>query len=120
MGLFNRKAKGFLVSEDDTYRLHQPTLDDATESMKATAIEYIVSLGKADKDKFFESTELIWQGYQIMDNVKTKHQKALHREAKQAGLEDDSDLIDLLDDEPNKPNPLVTPPKADAKKVEVK
>lgn len=107
MGLFNRKQKPIgYISEGDTYRLHEPTLDEASDNMKATAIEYITSLSKADKDKFFEGVELIWQGYQSVDNVKTKHQKALQREARAVGLEDDSDLIDLLDDEPNKPNPL--------------
>lgn len=110
MGLFGTKKQkpvtGY-IDDGGFHRLHEPTLDDASEELKNNAIEYIVSLGKADKDKFFESVELIWQGYQIMDNVKTKHQKALHREAKNAGLDDDPDLIDLLDDEPTKPNPLV-------------
>ncbi len=113
MGLFNRDKKELV--ELDSFNLHQPTLEQQTENMKATAIEYIVNLGKADKDKFFESVELIWQGYQIMDGIKTKHQKAIYREARQAGVDEkDEDFLDLLADEPPAPKTK------DVKKVEVK
>lgn len=113
MGLFNRnRAKGFMVSEDDTYRLHQPTLDEMSEQMKATAIEYIVSLNKADKDRFFAGVELIWQGYNVsVDKVLTKHQRSLRKEAGEAGMDADDDLLGLLEDEP-KQTPVL--PKTDA------
>ena len=114
MGLFGTKRKkgGIYYGEVDASKLqtpppylngYQPTLDDASEEMKNTAIEYIVSLNKADKDKFFAGAELIWQGYQDVDNVKTKHQKALQRNAKASdGDQADSDdelLGSFLDDD---------------------
>lgn len=105
MGLFSRDKQKPIVFNDGV-RV-EPTLDEASEDMKATAIEYIVSLDKADKDRFLEGVELIWQGYNgSVDKVRTRHQKALHREARQAGIDDDSDLVDLLDDEPAKPPKL--------------
>lgn len=106
MGLFGTKRKQpvGIINDDGFTRFAEPTLDEATENMKDTAIEYIVSLSKADKDKFFEGAELIWQGYQGLDNVKTKHQKALQRNAKasDAPAEDDDLLDDFLSEELDK------------------
>lgn len=103
--LFNRKPKTATGYIDDKgfHRLHEPTLDEASDELKLNAIEYIVSLNKADKDKFFAGVELIWQGYQGIDSVQTKHQRALHREAKQAGFDDDPELAELLIDTPQAP-----------------
>lgn len=101
MGIFSKRDE--LNTVPPVYLNAQPrTLDEATEAMKSTAIEYIVSLNKADKEKFIAGVDLIWQGYQEIDNVKTRHQKALHREAKANGVEDDPDLLNLLDDEGKK------------------
>lgn len=104
MGLFgNKKQKPItgMFTEDGFTRLNEPTLDDASEELKNQAIEYIVSLSKADKDKFVEGVELIWQGYQAIDPIKTKYQKQVQRNASKAGdTKGDDDLLnddDLLD-----------------------
>lgn len=84
----------------------EPDVDEVSEEMKSTAIEYVTMLNKTDKDKFFEGLELIWQGYQSVDNVKTKHQKALQRQANNptedetldAGIDAIQDFIDINKD----------------------
>lgn len=99
---------------------YQPTLDETSEQMKATAIEYMVSLDKKDFDGFVEGVTLIWQGYNNnVDKVRTRHQKALQRsqnkpngaDAPTTDEEDDDLIASFLDeDEAGKTNPLVTPP----------
>ncbi len=100
MGLFSK-------SDDEpmaTLRLHEPTLEEASEQAKQNAIDYIISLDKAEKDKFFEGAELVWQGYNgSLDKVATRHQKALRRNARQAGVDSDDELFsDILDDKDGK------------------
>ena len=98
----------------------EPALTDEerTEALRANAIEYIVSLPKGDKDRFFEAVELIWQGYNKLDRVRTATERAVDKEAKAMGMTGDEadDLgFDLLDDDP-KVTPLV---KSEPKRVEV-
>ena len=114
MGLFNRNKSGIRygnVPADANLSVapfNEPTLDEQSDEMKAIAIEYVVSLDKKDKDAFFEGLELIWQGYNNnVDKVRTRHQKALQRQARgsngevSTAEEDDDDLIaSFLDDEP--------------------
>lgn len=115
MGIFSKK-------QQPVYE--QPLSDEErTEALRANAIEYIVSLPKGDKDRFFEAVDLIWAGYNKLDRVKTVDERQTEKEAKALGMTTDEadDLgFDLLEDELPKANPLVTPPKTDAKKVEVK
>jgi hypothetical protein len=115
MGIFNRKKEQEPVE--------QPmSVEERAEVLREYAIEYITSLSKSDKDKFYEGVDLIWQGRTILSRVKTSDEKAVEREAKNLGMTTDEadDLgFDLMDDEP-KANPLVTAPKSDAKKVEAK
>ena len=117
MGIFNRKQEQEPVE--------QPlTVEERADALREYAIEYITSLSKADKDKFYEGVDLIWQGRTILSRVKTTDEKAIEKEAKSLGMtaDDAEDLgFDLLDDDgDSRPNPLVTAPKSTAKKVEVK
>lgn len=108
MGLFSRDKQKPIMFNDGV-RV-EPTLDEASEDMKATAIEYMVSLPKADLDRFIAGVTQVWEGYNnSLDKVKTRHQRALHRDAKQAGVDDDEDLINLLeDDKPKAPRQPAT------------
>lgn len=102
MSLFNRNKPTETVEQ-------QPTLDEQAEYMKGVAIEYMVSLDKADLARFIDGVDQVWQGYNNnLDKVRTRHQKALHREAKANGLDDDDDLLNLLDDSEPK-TPKTTP-----------
>jgi len=115
MGLFNKKQ--------DEVTERPLTDEERTEALRANAIEYIVSLPKGDKDRFFEAVDLIWAGYNKLDRVKTVDERATEKEAKSLGMTtDEADNLgfDLLEDELPRSNPLVTTPKSDAKKVEVK
>jgi hypothetical protein len=113
---------GLFKSKQPEVPVEQPmTIEERAEVLREYAIEYITSLGKADKDKFYEAVDLIWQGRAILNRVKTTDEKAYEKEAKSLGMTaDDADDLgfDLLDDETDKPNPLTVEPKA--KKVEVK
>jgi hypothetical protein len=115
MGLFNRNQQAPAPVE-------QPmTIEERAEVLREYAIEYITSLSKADKEKFTEAVDLIWQGRNILSRVKTADEKAYEKEAKASGMTTDEadDLgFDLLEDDP-KPNPLITDEKP-ARKVEVK
>lgn len=115
MGIFNRKKEQEPVE--------QPmSVEERAEVLREYAIEYITSLSKSDKDKFYEGVDLIWEGRGILSRVKTTDEKAVAREAKNLGMTNDEadDLgFDLLDDEP-KANPVLATPKADAKKAEAK
>lgn len=98
MGLFSKSDDQAI----ETLRAFKaPTLEEASEQAKQQAIDYIISLDKAEKDKFFEGAELVWQGYNnSLDKVATRHQKTLRRNARQAGVDSDDDLIQsILDDE---------------------
>lgn len=115
MGIFSKKQ---------SQPTERPLTDEErTEALRANAIEYIVSLPKGDKDRFFEAVDLIWAGYNKLDRVKTVDERATEKEAKAMGMspEEADDLgFDLLDDEPTTPNPLVKADPQKAKKVEVK
>lgn len=115
MGLFNRNQQAPAPVE-------QPmSIEERAEVLREYAIEYITSLSKADKEKFTEAVDLIWQGRNILSRVKTADEKAYEKEAKSLGMTaDDADDLgfDLLDDETDKPNPLTVD--KPAKKVEVK
>ena len=115
MGIFSKQQP----------RVVEPMLteEERTEALRANAIQYIVSLPKGDKDRFFEAVDLIWAGYNKLDRLKSVDERATEKEAKSLGMTNDEadDLgFDLLDDDLGKPNPLVTPPKRASKKVEVK
>lgn len=115
MGLFNKQHQ-------PTAPIEEPmTIEERAEVLREYAIEYITSLSKADKEKFTEAVDLIWQGRNILSRVKTADEKAYEKEAKASGMTTDEadDLgFDLLDDELDKPNPLTVD--KPAKKVEVK
>jgi len=115
MGIFNRKQQEVAPPEQFM------SVEERAEVLREYAIEYITSLSKADKEKFTEAVDLIWQGRNILSRVKTADEKAYEKEAKANGMTTDEadDLgFDLLDDDSDKPNPLTVDPKA--KKVEVK
>jgi len=58
-------------------------LDEQSEYMKGVAIEYMVSLSKADLERFIAGVDSVWQGYNnSLDKVKTKHQRQLERNAR--------------------------------------
>lgn len=113
---------GLFKSKQPEVAVEQPmSIEERAEVLREYAIEYITSLSKADKEKFTEAVDLIWQGRNILSRVKTADEKAYEKEAKAIGIStDDADDLgfDLLDDEDTKPNPLTVEPKA--KKVEVK
>lgn len=128
MGLFNNKKQSYRPEPSVAYEPLMPSADQLRQS----AIEYIVSLPKSDKDRFFEAVDLIWQGYSKLDRVKTLDERQSEREAKANGGVapisddelDDELAMAFLDDEPITPNPAVTtvtlPPAPEAKRVEVK
>lgn len=70
-------------------------------ALRGNAIEYIVSLKKADKDRFIEAVGLIWEGYQKLDGVKTENERAVAAERRKMGLVNDEDDLaaSLIDDE---------------------
>ena len=82
--------------------VEQPmTVEERAETLREYAIEYITSLSKADKDKFYEAVDLIWQGRTILNRVKTADEKEVEKEAKKLGMtpEQADDLgFDLLDE----------------------
>jgi hypothetical protein len=83
------------------------TTEEYAAALRGNAIEYIVSLKKTDKDRFIEAVELIWQGYQRLDNVKTETERALATERRKMGIsdgEDDDMLGGFLEDEVETPN----------------
>lgn len=100
MGLFSKKSQ--VVNE--------PVQTEAERSaiLRDYAIEYLVSLPKADKEKFFEAVDLIWQGYDKLDRVKTKDEKIAERVAKADKAEDDDLAMVFLEDD--KPLPVKTAP----------
>lgn len=99
MSIFGKRAAQPQPQPVPAYELddydNQLTLDTVREQMKNTSIEYIVSLSKAEKDKFFEGAELIWQGYQKVENIKTKDQRALQRA--EGAIDPDAELDNLID-----------------------
>lgn len=102
MGIFSRNKKpSGLISTDGHYTsFNEPTVDEQAELERDTAIAYIVSLNKTDKDKFFEGVDLIWQGYNGISNVKTIKQRELHKTAKSLGVdEDDTELLGFISDD---------------------
>ena len=65
-------------------------IDPSNANARAYAIEYVISLDKPAKDKFFDAVELIWEGYDKLDRIKTKIEKANEKEEREdheAGLE---------------------------------
>lgn len=83
-------------------------------ALRANAIEYIVSLKKADKDRFIEAVGLIWEGYQKLDTVKTENERAVAIERRKMGLGDDVDDLasSLIDDDMLQQPPVL--PKGEA------
>jgi hypothetical protein len=90
MGLF--KTKLIEVQEPIVF----PTEIDREYDLRQSAIQYIVRLKKADKDRFFEAVDLIWSGYNKLDSVKTENERALNREQKKMNMTDDD--VDELGD----------------------
>jgi hypothetical protein len=88
MGLFNRKPKA------DISELYE-TETDRAERLRHQAIEYIVSLGAGDKDRFMSAVELIWQGYNALNRVKTVDERQEAKATKEA-RELSSEVSDLM------------------------
>ena len=114
MGIFNRKQE----------QVEQPlTVEERADILRENAIEYITSLSKPDKDRFYEGADLIWQGRTILSRVRTTDEKNIARNAKALGMsmgEADDLGFDLLDgDEDTRQNPLIAEPTS-PRKVEVK
>lgn len=96
MGLFNRKKRS---AEPE-----QMSEVERAGILRDNAIEYVVSLPKADKDRFYDAVDLIWQGYDQLNRVKTKDEKSIEKEAKAMGMttsEADDLNFDLLDEPDN-------------------
>ncbi len=111
MSIFNRKK------DNNPYAMaHFEPLQPNTDQLRQSAIEYIVSLPKNDKDRFFEAVDLIWQGYNKLDRVKTIDERNTEREAKALGMtNDEADDLDFeLLDEP------ITSPLAPTKALNAK
>lgn len=85
--LFSKKQK----------RADLVSVAEHTSMTRDYAIEYIVSLDRSAKERFIEAVELIWQGYDKLDRVKTRDEKAIEREAKISGS-DDEDIAFILAD----------------------
>lgn len=122
MGLFSRNQN---KRDNEAVYSQMQTEAERTEALRNNAIEYIVSLPKADKERFFDAVDLIWQGYDKINRVRTIGERQIAKEAKTLGMssEEANDLgFDLLDDDPEKPNPILTTPTKplEATRVEVK
>lgn len=103
MGIFsrNKKPSGILTANGETINFlsNEPTIDERAELERDTAIAYVVSLNKTDKDKFFEGVDLIWQGYNNIASVKTSKQRELHRTAKNMGVDDNDEILGFIADD---------------------
>ena len=109
MGLFSRDTKPAVVYQP------VPTEAERVAQLRDSAIEYIVSLPKSDKDRFIDAVDLIWDGYNRLNRVKTVDERQTEREAKAVGMSpDDADDLgfDFLDD----PKPKTTPAKTTTNK----
>lgn len=92
----------------------EPTPEEYATALRANAIEYIVSLKKADKDRFIDAVQLIWEGYNKLNNVKTENERIMATERKKMGDDgviDDDAMMGLLETEFVDP-PVI--PKGDA------
>lgn len=63
-------------------RKPQPITDDQRQ---AQAIEYIIKLDKTEFNRFIDSVKDIWQGYDKLNRVQTKIEKAEAKELKEDG-----------------------------------
>lgn len=80
----------------------QLTPADYAAALRSSAIEYIISLKKADKDRFIEAVDLIWEGYNKLDSVKTYNERVIATERRRMALGDDLDddlAASLIDDQ---------------------
>lgn len=93
MGIFSRKKKDSL---SDIYE----TEADRAERLRQQAIEYIVSLSKGDKERFMDAVDLIWQGYNALNRVKTidERQEANYlKKARIASGDDENFGLDFIE-----------------------
>ena len=60
-----------------------PTITN--EEKQKQAIEYITQLDKTEFNRFIDSVQLIWQGYDILLRVQTRTEKAEAKEIKEDG-----------------------------------
>jgi len=87
MLFFKRKNKPTI---SDIYE----TEADRAERLRQQAIEYIVSLPKGDKERFIDAVDLIWQGYNALNRVKTVDERQEARELKEArGVPSDDSMF---------------------------
>ena len=64
-------------------RKPQPTITN--EQRQRRAIEYIIELDKTEFNRFMDSIEDIWKGYDKLVRVKTREEKAEAKEIKEDG-----------------------------------
>lgn len=89
--MFFKKSQSIKNEVVDLTTVDELTTDEKAELAREAAIDYIASLGKADKDNFIAGAELIWQGYNQMTTVKTRLQREIQREAnRKAGVANES------------------------------
>ena len=60
-----------------------PTITN--EERQKQAIDYITELDKTEFNRFIDSVQLIWQGYDKLYRVKTREEKAEAKEIKEDG-----------------------------------
>ncbi len=86
------------------------TPEERARWQRKTALEYIVSLKAADKRRFYEAADKIWEGYSTLDNVLTENERIVIAEAKRLEAEDtkvDGDTMGFLMEEELKKEPSV-------------
>lgn len=90
------------------------TPEEYAAALRANAIEYIVSLKKGDKERFIEAVNLIWEGYDKLDSVKTENERTVATERRKMGLGNDVDDLAaaFIDDDLLRTPPTL--PKGDA------
>ena len=64
-------------------RTTPPTITN--EEQQKQAIEYITQLDKTEFNRFIDSVQLIWQGYDKLLRVQTRSEKAEAKEIKEDG-----------------------------------
>lgn len=63
----------------------KPTQQATNEERQKQAIDYITELDKTEFNRFMDSIEDIWKGYDKLLRVKTREEKAEAKEIKEDG-----------------------------------
>lgn len=98
MGIFKKRITAREIEEAYPVADFSPQLTEARK--REISIEYINGLSKRELELFLEGAQLIWQGYGILNRVKTPAEKMEEKQAKEEealDLTSDDDIAGFLD-----------------------